>query len=164
MIGFPGSSAGIESGCNAGDPGSVPGLERFPQKRDRLPILVFLGFPNGSDGKESACSVGDLCLISGLGRSPGDRLVNPLQYSCLENPPGQRSLVDHSPWGHKELDMTEQLITAQHSLCHVTAVAVIAFTVRWTVTVSVCVKFTRPMSSHLFKHLSRCCCEGIYKK
>ena len=22
---------------------------------------------------------------------------------------GQRSLVGHSPWGHKELDMTEQL-------------------------------------------------------
>ena len=23
---------------------------------------------------------------------------------------GQRNLVGHSPWGHKELDMTEQLI------------------------------------------------------
>ena len=33
--------------------------------------------------------------------------VNPLQYSCLENPQGQRSLVGYSPWGHKELDMTE---------------------------------------------------------
>ena len=138
-------------------------LGKIPQKRDRLPILVFLGFPDGSDGKESACSVGDLCLISGLGRSPGDGLVNPLQYSCLENSPGQKSLVDHSPWGHKELDMPEQLITAQHSLCHVTAVAAIAFTVRWTVTVSVRVKFTRPMSSRLFKHLPRCCCEGIIR-
>ena len=27
---------------------------------------------------------------------------------------GQRSLVGCSPWGHKELDMTEQLSTAQH--------------------------------------------------
>ena len=26
---------------------------------------------------------------------------------------GQRSLVGHSPWGHKELDMAEQLSTAQ---------------------------------------------------
>ena len=25
----------------------------------------------------------------------------------LENPHGQRSLVGYSPWGHKELDMTE---------------------------------------------------------
>ena len=26
---------------------------------------------------------------------------------------GQRSLAGYSPWGHKELDMTEQLSTAQ---------------------------------------------------
>ena len=32
---------------------------------------------------------------------------NPLQYSCLENPHGQRSLAGYSPWGHKELDTTE---------------------------------------------------------
>ena len=28
MWGFPGSSAGKESACNAGDPGSIPGSER----------------------------------------------------------------------------------------------------------------------------------------
>ena len=38
---------------------------------------------------------------------------NPLQYSCLENPHGQRSLEGYSPWDHKELDMIEQLSTAQ---------------------------------------------------
>ena len=32
---------------------------------------------------------------------------SPLQYSCLENSHGQRSLVGYSPWGHKELDTTE---------------------------------------------------------
>ena len=32
---------------------------------------------------------------------------SPLQYSCLENPHGQRSLVGYSPQGHKELDTTE---------------------------------------------------------
>ena len=31
-MGFPGSSAGKESACNAGDPGSVPGLGRFPRE------------------------------------------------------------------------------------------------------------------------------------
>ena len=30
--------------------------------------------------------------------------------SCLENPCGQRRLVGYSPWGHKELDMTEPLL------------------------------------------------------
>ena len=35
--GFPGSSDGKESTCNAGDLGSVPGLGRFPWRRERLP-------------------------------------------------------------------------------------------------------------------------------
>ena len=61
--------------------------------------------------KESACNAGDLGSIPGLGRSPGEGHGNPLQYSCLENPHGQRSLVGYSPWGHKELDMTEWLST-----------------------------------------------------
>ena len=47
----------------------------------------------------------DLGLIPGSGRSPGRGHGNPL--SCLENPPGQRNLVDYSPWGHKKSDMTE---------------------------------------------------------
>ena len=56
-------------------------------------IDYYEGFPGGSDGKESACSTGDLGLIPGLGRSPGGGHGNPLQYSCLESPHGQRSLV-----------------------------------------------------------------------
>ena len=47
-----------------------------------------------------------------MGRSPGGGHGNTLQYSCLENPHGQKSLVGYSPSGHKELDMTEQLSTA----------------------------------------------------
>ena len=68
---------------------------------------MFLGFPGGSDDKESACNVGDLGSIPGLGRSPEGGHGNPLQYSCLENPHGQRSLVGYSPWGHKESDRAE---------------------------------------------------------
>ena len=34
---------------------------------------------------------------------------NPLQYSYLETPHGQRSLAGYSAWGHTESDMTEQL-------------------------------------------------------
>ena len=73
-----------------------------------------MGFPGGSDGKESACSAGDLGLIPRLGRSPEGGHDNPLQYSCLENPHGQRSLAGYSPWGCKELDTIKQLSTAQH--------------------------------------------------
>ena len=38
---------------------------------------------------------------------------NPLQYSCLENPHGHKSLMGYSPWGRKEADTKEQLSTAQ---------------------------------------------------
>ena len=74
-----------------------------------------LGFPGGSAGKESACNAGDLSLIPGLGSSPEGEYGNPRQYSCLENPHGQRSLVGYSPWGLKESGMTEWL---NHSHSH----------------------------------------------
>ena len=50
--------------------------------------------------------------IPGLGRSPGGRRGNPLQYFCLENPHGQRSLASYSLWDQKDLDMTQQLSIA----------------------------------------------------
>ena len=71
-------------------------------------------FPGGSDSKESACNAGDLRSTPGLGRSSGEGHDNPLQYSFLENPHGQRSLASYSPWGHKESDTTEQLRTHTH--------------------------------------------------
>ena len=80
-------------------------------RRDRLPTPVFVGFPGGSDGKETTYNAGDLGSIPGLGRFSGGRHGNPLQYSCLENSHGQRSLVGYSPRAHKESDMTEQLST-----------------------------------------------------
>ena len=51
--GFPGSPAGKETTCNAGDHKFIPGSERSPGEgigypRDRLPTPVFLGFPGGS--------------------------------------------------------------------------------------------------------------------
>ena len=43
----------------------------------------------------------------GLGEENG----YPLQYSCLENPHGQRSLAGCCPCSNKESDMIEQLST-----------------------------------------------------
>ena len=53
-------------------------------------------------------------MIPGLGSFPGGGHGDPLKYSCLEYPHGQRSLAGYSPWGHKELDTAERLSTAQH--------------------------------------------------
>ena len=59
--------------------------------------------------KESICSLAALGLIPRVGRSTGAGHGNPLQYSCLENPHGQRSLAGCSPWGRKESDTTERV-------------------------------------------------------
>ena len=76
--------------------------------------FLYLGKSVGSlprwlSGKDSVCNAQDLSSIPGSGRSPGGRNGNPLHCSCLEKPHRQRSLVGHSPWGHKELDTTERL-------------------------------------------------------
>ena len=68
------------------------------------------GFPGGASGKEPASQ----CrrrkrhrFNPWVGKMPWGGHGNPLQYSCLENPHGQRSLVGQSPCGHPELDTTE---------------------------------------------------------
>ena len=66
-----------------------------------------MDLPGGSEGKEPTCNAGNLGLIPRSGRSPWGGHINPLQYSCLENPHGQRSLVGFSPRGRKESDMAE---------------------------------------------------------
>ena len=90
-----------------GRPGFNPWVGKIPWRKDSLPTPVFLDFPCGWAGKNSTCNAGDLGSIPGLGRSPGGGHGNPFQYSCLENPHGQRSLVGYSPRGHKQSDMTK---------------------------------------------------------
>ena len=54
-----------------------------------------LGLPRWLSSKESACQAGDARdadSILGLWISPGEENVNPLQYSCLENP------MDRGTW------------------------------------------------------------------
>ena len=50
--------------------------------------------------KDPPANVGDIRdagSILASGRFPGGGHGNPLHYSCLENPHGQRSLADYSP-------------------------------------------------------------------
>ena len=72
-----------------------------------------MDFPGGSDSKESAYKARDLGWIPGLGRSPGGVHGNPFQYSCLENPHGQRRLAG-AVHGVAGSDTTEQLSTNTH--------------------------------------------------
>ena len=59
-------------------------------------------FPGGSDGKVPVYNAGDLGSIPGSGRSPGEGKGFCIPVFWLREFHGQ-----YSPWGHKELDMTE---------------------------------------------------------
>ena len=75
--------------------------------------LAAEGLPGGSGVKNMSANAGearDPGSIPGSGRSPGEGNSNSLQYPCLENPHGQRSLAGYSPWGRKKSDTTERLI------------------------------------------------------
>ena len=103
-----------------------------------LGYTISQGFPHSSVSKESACNAGDSDSISGSGRSAGEGIGYPFQYSCdffvaqlVKNLPVMRETwvqslawedvlekgeATHSsilawriPWGHNEMDTTEQL-------------------------------------------------------
>ena len=63
------------------------------------------GFPGGVSGKDPTCqcrkTIRDTSSVPRSGRSLGGGHGNPLQYSCLENSCGQRSLASCSPQGRR---------------------------------------------------------------
>ena len=95
------SSPGIREGQNMDIEGQRQNKDHFMYLSNSKnihwgPAMYVQGFPGGSDSKESACNVGGLGSVPGLKRSQGGGHGNPLQYFCLENPHGQRSLVGYS--------------------------------------------------------------------
>ena len=90
-MGFPDSSVGKESTCNAGDPGSIPGSGRFAGEGIGYP-LQYSWASLVAQLVNNPPAIGRLVSIPGLGRSPGEGKVYPLQYSGLKNFMG---CVDH---------------------------------------------------------------------
>ena len=94
MQGFPGGSAGKESACNAGDPGSIPGSGRSPGEGIGYPLqypwasLVAQLVMNPPAIQET--------LVQSLGwkDSPGEGKVYPLRILA-------------GRWGCKKLDTTK---------------------------------------------------------
>ena len=107
----PGSSAGEESVCHAGDPSSIPELGRSPGEGTGCPLQ---------------CSWAS--LVAQLVKNPPamrQTWVQSLGWeSSLEGGTathsvflpgeshGQRSLAGYSPWGRREWDTTDRLSTA----------------------------------------------------
>ena len=74
----------------------------MPLIKDRIQgkHVTLVGFPVMLMVKNLPANAGDIkkCgSIPGSGRSPGGGQGNPLQYSCLEIPHGQRILAGYSP-------------------------------------------------------------------
>ena len=65
--------------------------------------------------KEPACNAGDPGSIPGSRRSPGEGIWQPTSVFLPGECHGQRNLASYSPWGHKQLDMTE---VTWHSIEH----------------------------------------------
>ena len=84
-MGFPHSSAGKESTCNAGDPGSIPGLGRSPGDGIGYPLQYSWAPLVAQLVKNPPAMRETWVLIPGLGRSLGEGKGYPLQYSGLED-------------------------------------------------------------------------------
>ena len=100
--GFPGSSAGKEATCNAGDPSSIPGLGTSTGEGIGYPFQFSWASLVAQLVKNPPAVWEKLGSISVLGRAPVEGKSYPCQYSGLENS------IDciYSSWGHKELDTT----------------------------------------------------------
>ena len=102
FMGFPDSSVGRESTCNAGDQSSIPGLGRSAGEGIGYPLQYSWASLVAQLVKNPPAMQGDLGSNPGLGRSPGEGKGYPLQYYGLE-----KSM--YSPPGHKESDTTERI-------------------------------------------------------
>ena len=103
---FPGSSAGEESTCNAGDPGSIPG--------SGISFGVgshssFLGLPWWLRWQRILLQYGRPGFDPWVGKIPWRREQLPTPVFLPGEFHGQRSLAGYSSWGFKESDMTVQL-------------------------------------------------------
>ena len=102
-MGFPDSSVGKESTCNAGDSGSIPGSGR-----------------SAGEGIGHALQYSSASLVAQLVKNPPAMRETWVQSLGWEGPlekgnvptlvfwPGEFHVL-YSPWGHKESDMTEQI-------------------------------------------------------
>ena len=103
--GFPDSSVGKESACNAEDTSLIPGLGRSAGEEIGYP-LQYSWASLVAQLVKNLHAVWETWVWSlGWEDSPGEGKGYPLQYSGLE----KSMNCMYSPWGHKESDTTERL-------------------------------------------------------
>ena len=101
-MGFPDSSVGKESSCNAGDPSLIPGLGRSAGEGIGYPCQYSWASLVAQLVKNLPAMQEILVQPLGWENSSGERKDYLLQYSGLEN----STDCMYSPWGCKESDTT----------------------------------------------------------
>ena len=106
-MGFPGSSAGKESTCKAGDLGSIPGSGRSPGDGIGYPLQYSWASLVAQLVKNPPAMREKPGLDPWVGKIPWRRAWQPIPVFLPGESDGQRSLVGYSPWGpqrvgHKE--------------------------------------------------------------
>ena len=103
--GFPCGSAGKEPTCNAGDPGSIPGLGRSPGEGKGYPLKYTGEFHGQSMGSQRVgqgwATFNFHILVTGKWQ--------PTPVSLPGESHGRKSLVGYSPRGREESDTAERL-------------------------------------------------------
>ena len=94
---------------------SDPKLQEVFLSTCNVPLRAFLGSAVVKNLPTRAGDTGDAGLNPGFGRFPWRREWLPTPVFLPGKYHQQRSLVGLSPWGHKELDMTERL--GMHTGC-----------------------------------------------
>ena len=84
-MGFSGSSAGKESACKAGSPGSIPESERSPGEEMGYPLQYSWASLVAQLVKNPPAMQETWVQSLVLGRSPGEGKGYPLQYFGLES-------------------------------------------------------------------------------
>ena len=92
------------------EPGDLQSMGSQRVRQDWATNTHFQDFPGGSAVKESA-SMQETEVRSLVGKMPWRRKWQPTPLFFPGKSHGQRSLMSHSPWGHKELNTTEQAHT-----------------------------------------------------
>ena len=115
-LGFPGSSDGKASACNAGDSGLIPGSGRFLGEGNGN-LLQYSWLKNPMDGgawwtavhgvAKSRTRLSDFTFTFHFPAL--EKAMAPHSSTLAWKIHGRRSLVGCSPWGREESDTTERL-------------------------------------------------------
>ena len=105
-MGFPGSSSGKESTCNAGDPGLIPGLRRSPGE-GMIYSLQYSWASLVAQMVKTLPAMQQIWVWSLGHEGPLERETATHSSILACRIPWTEELAGYSPWGWKESDTTD---------------------------------------------------------